>query len=43
MITRPLRLAEEDEIAAAALYLCGPYSAHVTGTTMHVNGGSLMP
>jgi NAD(P)-dependent dehydrogenase (short-subunit alcohol dehydrogenase family) len=43
VITRPLRLAEADEMAAAALYLCGPHSDHVTGTTIHVNGGSYMP
>lgn len=43
VITRPMRLAEADEIAAAVLYLCGPHSAHVTGTTMHVNGGTYMP
>jgi len=43
VITRPLRLAEADEIAAAVLYLCGPHSGHVTGTTMHVNGGTYMP
>ena len=43
VITQPLRLAEADEIAAAVLYLCGPFSAHVTGMTMHVNGGTLMP
>jgi len=43
VITQPVRLAEADEIAAAVLYLCGEYSAHVTGTTMHVNGGTYMP
>jgi len=43
VITRPLRLAEADEIAAAVLYLCGPHAGHVTGTTMHVNGGTFMP
>jgi NAD(P)-dependent dehydrogenase (short-subunit alcohol dehydrogenase family) len=43
VITRPVRLAEADEIAAAVLYLCGPHSGHVTGTTMHVNGGTYMP
>jgi NAD(P)-dependent dehydrogenase (short-subunit alcohol dehydrogenase family) len=43
VITRPPRLAEADEMAAAVLYLCGLYSSHVTGTTMHVNGGSYMP
>lgn len=43
VITRPVRLAEADEMAAAVLYLCGTYSDHVTGTTMHVNGGTYMP
>ena len=42
-LIHPLRLTEPDEIAAAALYLCGPHSAHVTGSTMHVNGGTFMP
>jgi NAD(P)-dependent dehydrogenase (short-subunit alcohol dehydrogenase family) len=43
VITQPLRLADADEIAAAVLYLCGPYSGHISGTTLHVNGGSFMP
>jgi NAD(P)-dependent dehydrogenase (short-subunit alcohol dehydrogenase family) len=43
VITVPLRLAEPEEIAAAALYFCGPFSGHTTGTTIHVNGGSFMP
>ncbi len=43
VITQPVQLAEADEIAGAVLYLCGPYSGHVTGTTLHVNGGSFMP
>jgi NAD(P)-dependent dehydrogenase (short-subunit alcohol dehydrogenase family) len=43
VITQPARLAEADEIAAAVLYLCGSHSDHVTGTTMHVNGGTYMP
>lgn len=43
VITQPVRLAEADEIAAAVLYLCGRHSGHVTGTTLHVNGGSFMP
>ena len=43
VITQPIRLAEADEMAAAVLYLCGPYSDHVSGTTLHVNGGSYMP
>ncbi|WP_457967025.1 SDR family oxidoreductase [Arthrobacter sp. D1-29] len=43
VITSPVRLAEADEIAGAVLYLCGLYSGHITGTTIHVNGGSFMP
>lgn len=43
VITQPMRLAEADEIAAAVLYLCGTHSDHVTGTTLHVNGGTYMP
>ena len=43
VITQPVRLADADEMAAAVLYFCGPYSGHVTGTTLHVNGGSYMP
>jgi NAD(P)-dependent dehydrogenase (short-subunit alcohol dehydrogenase family) len=43
VITEPVRLARADEIAAAVLYLCGPHAGHVTGTTMHVNGGTYMP
>lgn len=43
VVTQPVRLAEADEIAAAVLYLCGSHADHVTGTTLHVNGGSFMP
>lgn len=43
VITTPVRIADADEIAAAVLYFCGPYSDHTTGTTIHVNGGSFMP
>lgn len=43
VITTPVRLADADEMAAAVLYFCGPYSDHTTGTTIHVNGGSFMP
>lgn len=31
------------EIAAAVAFLVGPNSAHITGQTLHVNSGSLMP
>ena len=43
VVLEPLRLATVDEIAGAVLYLCGPHSDHVTGSTLHVNGGSFMP
>ena len=42
-LVHPLRLAEPEEIAAAALYLCGPHSGHITGSTRHGNGGTFMP
>ncbi len=31
-----------DDIAAAVCYLCSSAAAHVTGQTLHVNGGSVM-
>jgi len=43
VITTPVRLARPEEQAAAILYLVGPHTSHVTGTTIHVNGGSYMP
>jgi 3-oxoacyl-[acyl-carrier protein] reductase len=42
VILEPARLAEPAEIAQAIVYLCGPGSDYVTGTTIHVNGGSFM-
>ena len=39
----PPRLVRPEEIAGAVLYLCGPESDYVTGSTIHVNGGSYMP
>jgi NAD(P)-dependent dehydrogenase (short-subunit alcohol dehydrogenase family) len=36
----PPRHVRPDEMAGAFLYLVGPYSDRVTGTVMHVNGGS---
>ena len=43
VITTPVRLAKPEEQAAAILYLVGKHSDHVTGQTIHVNGGSYMP
>ncbi|MBI3744428.1 MAG: glucose 1-dehydrogenase [Chloroflexi bacterium] len=43
VITTPVRLATPDEQAAAIMYLVGSYSSHITGQTIHVNGGSFMP
>jgi 3-oxoacyl-[acyl-carrier protein] reductase len=39
----PPRHVRPDEIAGAVLYLVGPYSERVTGTVLHVNGGSYFP
>jgi len=43
VVVEPQRLARPEEIARAVLYLCGPDSEHISGTTIHVNGGSFMP
>ena len=43
VLLQPARLTQPEEIAAAILYLCGPHSDHVSGTTLHVNGGSFLP
>jgi len=43
VITRPIRLAYPEEIAGAIMFLCSAPSAHITGTTIHVNGGTYMP
>jgi 3-oxoacyl-[acyl-carrier protein] reductase len=42
-ILEPRRMVSPDEIAGAVLYLVGPYADRVTGTVMHVNGGSYLP
>lgn len=34
---------EPDDIAAAVTFFCLPSSRYVTGQTLHVNGGSVMP
>ncbi len=34
------RLGTPEELAAAVRYLCGPGGRHVTGQTLHVNGGA---
>jgi 3-oxoacyl-[acyl-carrier protein] reductase len=36
------RMAQAEEIAAAAVFLAGPAASYVTGQTIHVNGGALM-
>ena len=43
VITRPIRLAHPEEIAGAIVFLCSTPSAHITGSTIHVNGGTFMP
>ena len=37
------RLGEGSDIANAVLFLASPAAAYVTGETLHVNGGMLMP
>jgi 3-oxoacyl-[acyl-carrier protein] reductase len=37
------RLGAADEIAAAVVYLASDEAAYVTGQTLHVNGGMVMP
>jgi 3-oxoacyl-[acyl-carrier protein] reductase len=37
------RLGTPDDVASAVLYLASPSAGYVTGTTLHVNGGMLMP
>ncbi len=42
--TVPLgRLAEPEDVVGPILFLLGPASRYVTGQTLHVNGGLLMP
>lgn len=35
------RLGQPEEVAAAAVWLCGPESAFITGTTLPIDGGLL--
>ena len=42
-LVRPHREVTPEEIAGAMLYLVGPHSDRVTGTVLHVNGGSYLP
>ena len=37
------RLGEPADIARAVAFLAGPSAAHITGETLHVNGGMYMP
>jgi 3-oxoacyl-[acyl-carrier protein] reductase len=43
VVIEPMRLTQPEEIAGAIAYLCGPHTDHVTGATIHVNGGTFMP
>ena len=37
------RMAKPDDIASVAVFLASDDARHVTGQTVHVNGGSFMP
>jgi 3-oxoacyl-[acyl-carrier protein] reductase len=44
MKTVPLaRMAQPEDVVGPVLFLLGPASGYVTGQTLHVNGGLLMP
>ena len=37
------RLGTPEDVAQAVVFLAGPHAAYITGMTLHVNGGMLMP
>jgi 3-oxoacyl-[acyl-carrier protein] reductase len=37
------RLGEASEVAALVRFLCGPQATYITGQSLHINGGVLMP
>jgi 3-oxoacyl-[acyl-carrier protein] reductase len=37
------RLGSADDVAEAVAFLAGPRASYITGATLHVNGGMLMP
>jgi NAD(P)-dependent dehydrogenase (short-subunit alcohol dehydrogenase family) len=37
------RLATPEEIAAGVRFLCGPESAYMTGSVLHLDGGLFLP
>ena len=37
------RLGSPEDVANAVLFLAGPRAGYITGATLHVNGGMLMP
>ena len=44
ILEQALNEARRGEIIAAAIvFLCSTPSAHITGSTIHVNGGTFMP
>jgi len=37
------RMAQPEDIAGVAVFLASEEAGHITGQTVHVNGGSFMP
>lgn len=37
------RLGQPAEVAGLVRYLCGPQAGYITGQSLHINGGNLMP